>query len=93
MDDWQVKLMAALCLLVALMLTLDVAAISTDARKTTLVATVIVAKSSIRIWISGTLTPLTDMVLTSTDVNPPMATLVAARLMLELAASVDLPMA
>ena len=40
MDDWQVKLIAKLCRLVALMLTLDVAAISTDARKTTLVATV-----------------------------------------------------
>jgi hypothetical protein len=34
MDDWQVKLMAKLCLLVALMLTLDVAAITTDPRKT-----------------------------------------------------------
>jgi nitric oxide reductase large subunit len=49
MDDWQVKLMAKLCLLVALMLTLDVAAITTDPRKTTLVATVITPKSSIRI--------------------------------------------
>jgi hypothetical protein len=45
MDDWQVKLIAALCRLVALMLTLDVAAISTEPRKTTLVATVMVAKS------------------------------------------------
>jgi hypothetical protein len=49
MDDWQVKLIAKLCRLVALMLTLDVAVITTDAPKTTLVATVIVAKSSIRI--------------------------------------------
>jgi hypothetical protein len=49
MDDWQMKLIAALCRLVALMLTLDVAVITTDAPKTTLVATVIVAKSSIRI--------------------------------------------
>ena len=45
MDDWQVKLMAALCLLVALKVMADWAAISTDPRKTTLVATVIVAKS------------------------------------------------
>ena len=42
---------------------------------------------------SGTLTAATDMVLTSVDVNAPMATLLAARLMLELAASVDAPMA
>jgi hypothetical protein len=45
MDDWQVKLIGVLCLLVALILTLDVAAISTDPRKTTLVATVITPKS------------------------------------------------
>jgi hypothetical protein len=44
-DDWQVKLMAKLCRLVALILTLDVAAISTDPRKTTLAATVITPKS------------------------------------------------
>ena len=35
----------------------------------------------------------TDMVLSSTDVNAPMATLWAAKLALELAASVDAPMA
>jgi hypothetical protein len=88
-----VKLIAKLCRLVALMLTLDVAAITTDARKTTLVATVIVAKSSIRIWTSGTLTPLTDMVLTSTEANAPMATRLAAKLALDVAAKVDAPMA
>jgi hypothetical protein len=49
MDDWQVKLIAALLLLFVLTVMPDVAAISTDARKTTLVATVITAKSSIRI--------------------------------------------
>jgi hypothetical protein len=48
-DDWQVKLIGVLCLLWPLTLMPDVAAISTDPRKTTLVATVIVAKSSIRI--------------------------------------------
>jgi hypothetical protein len=49
MDDWQVKLMEAVLLLFVLTLMADWAAISTDALKTTLVATVIVAKSSIRI--------------------------------------------
>jgi hypothetical protein len=93
MDDWQVKLIAKLCRLVALMLTLDVAAISTEPRKTTLVATVITPKSSIRISISGTLTAATDMVLSSTDVNAPMATLMAAKLALDVAAKVDAPMA
>ena len=42
---------------------------------------------------SGTLTAATDMVLTSTEANAPMATLVAARLALDVAANVDLPMA
>jgi hypothetical protein len=93
MDDWQVKLMAALLLLIAFTLMPDSAAISTDWLTITLVATVIVAKSSIKIWTSGTLTPLTDMVLVSTDANAPMATRVAAMLTLELAASVDAPMA
>lgn len=45
MDDWQVKLIGVLCLLWPLILTLDVAAITTDPRKTTLVATVITPKS------------------------------------------------
>jgi hypothetical protein len=49
MDDWQVKLMALVCVRVLLTVISDWAAISTVARKTTLVATVIVAKSSIRI--------------------------------------------
>jgi hypothetical protein len=93
MDDWQVKLMAALLLLIAFTLMPDSAAISTDWLTITLVATVIVAKSSIRIWTSGTLTPLIDMVLVSTEANAPMATRVAAMLTLELAESVDAPMA
>ena len=42
---------------------------------------------------SGTLTPLTDMVLVSVDVNAPMATRLAAKLALELVANVDAPMA
>ena len=49
MDDWQVKLMAALLLRIAFTLMPDSAAISTDWLTITLVATVIVAKSSIRI--------------------------------------------
>jgi hypothetical protein len=93
MDDWQVKLIAALLLLFVLTVISDWADISTDAPKTTLVATVMVAKSSIRIWTSGTLTPLTDMVLVSTEANAPMATRLAAMLTLELAESVDAPMA
>jgi hypothetical protein len=44
-DDWQVKLMALVCVRVLLTVMADWAAISTDARNTTLVATVIVAKS------------------------------------------------
>ena len=93
MDDWQVKLMAALLLLFVLTVMADWAAISTDAPSTTLVATVITAKSSIKIWTSGTLTPLTDMVLTSTEANAPMATLVAAKLALDVAANVATPTA
>jgi hypothetical protein len=93
MDDWQVKLMAALLLLFVLTVMPDVAVISTDAPKTTLVATVITAKSSIRIWTSGTLTPLTDMVLTSTEANAPMATRLAAKLALDVAANVATPTA
>jgi len=42
---------------------------------------------------SGTLTPLTDIALVSTEANAPMATLVAARLALDVSANVDLPMA
>ena len=42
---------------------------------------------------SGTLTAATDIVLVSTEANAPMATRVAAMLTLELAASVDAPMA
>ena len=42
---------------------------------------------------SGTLMAATAMVLTSVDVNAPIATLMAAKLALELAASVDAPMA
>jgi hypothetical protein len=49
MDDWQAKSIAKLCRLVALMLMPDSAAISTDWLTITLVATVIVAKSSIKI--------------------------------------------
>jgi hypothetical protein len=89
MDDWQVKLMALVCVRVLLTVMADWAAISADARKTTLVATVIVAKSSIRIWTSGTLTPLTDMVLVSTEANAPMATRLAAKLALDVAAKVE----
>jgi hypothetical protein len=89
MDDWQVKLMAALLLLFVLTVMPDWADISTDAPKTTLVATVITAKSSIRIWTNGTLTPLTDMVLTSTEANAPMATRLAAKLALDVAAKVE----
>jgi hypothetical protein len=45
MDDWQVKLIGVLCLLWPLMLMADWAAITTDPRSTTLVATVITPKS------------------------------------------------
>jgi hypothetical protein len=93
MDDWQVKLMALVCVRVLLTVMADWAAISADARKTTLVATVMVAKSSIRIWTSGTLTPLTDIVLVSTEANAPMATRLAAKLALDVAAKVDAPTA
>jgi p-aminobenzoyl-glutamate transporter AbgT len=93
MDDWQVKLIAALLLLFVLTVISDWADISTDAPKTTLVATVITAKSSIRIWTNGTLTPLTDMVLTSTEENAPMATRLAAMLTLDVAANVATPTA
>jgi hypothetical protein len=93
MDDWQVKLMPAVCVRVLLTVISDWADISTDAPKTTLVATVIVAKSSIRIWTSGTLTPLTDMVLVSTEANAPMATRLAAKLALDVAANVATPTA
>ena len=93
MDDWQVKLMAAVCVRVLLTVISDWAVISTDAPKTTLVATVIVAKSSIRIWINGTLTPLTDMVLVSTEANAPMATRLAAKLALDVAVNVATPTA
>jgi hypothetical protein len=89
MDDWQVKLMALVCVRVLLTVMADWDAISADARKTTLVATVIVAKSSIRIWTSGTLTPLTDIVLVSTEANAPMATRLAAKLALDVAEKVE----
>jgi hypothetical protein len=89
MVDVQVKLIAPVCVRVLLTVISDWAAISTDAPNITLVATVIVAKSSIRIWTNGTLTPLTDMLLASTDANAPMATLVAAKLALDVAANVD----
>jgi hypothetical protein len=49
MDDWQVKSIALVCVRVLLTVISDWAAISTDAPNITLVATVIVAKSSIRI--------------------------------------------
>jgi hypothetical protein len=93
MDDWQVKSIALVCVRVLLTVISDWAAISTDAPNITLVATVIVAKSSIRIWTNGTLTPLTDIVLVSTEANAPIATRLAAKLALELAAKVDAPMA
>jgi hypothetical protein len=92
-DDWHAKSIAPVCVLVALMLMPDSAAIVTDWLTITLVATVIVAKSSIRIWTNGTLTPLTDMLLASTDANAPIATLVAAKLALDVAANVAMPTA
>ena len=49
MDDWQVKSIALVCVRVALTVMPDSAAISTDWLTITLVPTVIVAKSSIRI--------------------------------------------
>jgi len=89
MDDAQAKVIGVLCLLWPLTLMPDSAAIDTDWLTITLVATVIVAKSSIRIWTNGTLTPLTDMLLASTDANAPMATRLAAKLALDVAANVD----